>query len=144
MFWEAALANMLGAIAATLVASMLLNGREEPRGRQSGATRAVSRLKRLATPKYIALFVLVFVALFGSDFTPIQIGQTIRVALFGPPSLNERWTRDAWRAFNRDNYVTAVGNAQKVVDEYSFIASRQQADIATPNARTTRRENRPV
>ncbi len=74
----------------------------------------------------LLVFGIAFVAIFLTDLTPMPLGETFRVALFGPPSQNERWTRDASRAFERNDHDAAILSANKVVDLFSGTANRQQ------------------
>lgn len=74
----------------------------------------------------LVVFGIAFIVIFLTDLTPMPLGETVRVALFGPPSQNERWTLDAGRAFERKDYDTAILSANKVVDLYGGTARRQQ------------------
>ena len=82
-----------------------------------------------------ALFVfgITFVVIFLTDLTPMPIGETIRVTVFGPPSQNERWTRDVSHAFERNDYDTAILSANKVVDLYGGTANREQELLKNQN-----------
>ncbi|SRR6266446_954454 len=79
------------------------------------------------------VFGIAFVAIFLTDLTPMPIGETIRVAIFGPPSQTERWTRDASRAFERNDYDAAILWANKVVDLFGGTANRQQELLKNQN-----------
>ena len=81
-------------------------------------------LKRLGL-----VFLGITLVVAGSNFTPFKLGDTVRVALFGPPSQNERWTRDAWRLFTAARYPEAIAACQRVIDDYAGGAQRQQAAL---------------
>ncbi len=77
----------------------------------------------------ITIFVITFVIIFLTDLTPMPIGETIRVWFFGPPSQNERWTIEAWRALEKRDYNLAIASAEQVIDQYAGIAERQQMEF---------------
>lgn len=74
-------------------------------------------------------FLIAFICIFATDLTPMPVGETIRVAIFGAPAQNERWTLDAWRAFERRDYLAAIASAEQVIDQYAGVAERRQAEL---------------
>ena len=116
MFWQTVIADALGGTLTAVVVAVF--------GRYGSAVGEYPSRRRL-----IRVFTVAFVALVISDLTPIPLGETFRVAIFGPPSQNERWTLDAWRAFERRDYLGAIAAADQVVNEYSGVANRQQLEL---------------
>lgn len=74
----------------------------------------------------LIVFSVAFVIIFLTDLTPMPVGETIRVRIFGPLSQNEAWTIAAWRDFKHNEYDAAILSANKVVDLYGGMAMRQQ------------------
>ncbi len=116
MFIQAVLANALGGL--IVVAIVALYKRLIAESRQNVSWR-----------KALLIFVVSFVFILITDLTPMPVGETIRVAIFGPPSQNERWTLNAWRAFERRDYLAAIASAEQVIDQYAGVAERQQAEL---------------
>jgi len=78
-------------------------------------------------------FCAVFLVLVASDLTPMPVGETVRVALFGPSSEHERLTRDAWSAFDRRDFLAAAAAAERVTDEYGKAAEREETRLHDSN-----------
>src|ERR1041384_2996248 len=113
---EAAIGNALGGIA-TVVTVYLYK-------------RFISeKQQHLRLRPAFKIFILAFIIVFLTDFTPMPVEESIRVALFGPPSQNERLTLHAWEAYERRDYLTAISSADKVIDEYAGVAKHQEGEL---------------
>jgi hypothetical protein len=119
--FEAILANAFGGVIAVLIVALY--------------NRIFAKKRHFFSRRrsVFIVFGIAFVVIFLTDLTPIPVGETIRVAFFGPPSQNERWTRDASRAFERNDYDTAILSANKVVDLFGGTANRQQELLKNQN-----------
>ena len=113
MFVEAVMANALGGLIALAVVA-LYKWLSPP---------------RLNRRQALVIFIVSFLVIALTDLTPMPVGETIRVAIFGPPSENERWTLEAWNAFERGDYLAAINSAEKVIDQYDKLARRHQAEL---------------
>jgi len=116
MFLEAVLANALGGIATVFLIALYK--------RYVSESREVLKWRQA-----FKLFIISSLLVFLTDFTPMPVGETIRVGVFGPPSQNERLTLEAWRAFERRDYLAAIASAEEVIDLYGGVAERQQSEF---------------
>lgn len=79
--------------------------------------------------RILIIFLIFLVSICATDFTPMPVGETIRVLLFGPPSFNERLTRDAWKAFEREAYHAAISSAEEMIKKYDKPAMLKQVEL---------------
>jgi len=134
IFIQAVLANALGGVL-TAIISELIWKRNRPPKEKAGKTAKEQRvddepkeskgpgLRRL---RFAVVAVGTALGLYLTHFTPVQLGDTIQVLLFGPPDLNERWTREAWRQLDHGHYADARSAAERVIAIFAADAREEQ------------------
>jgi hypothetical protein len=79
---------------------------------------------------YAAFLLLLF---FVSDFTPIRLGETVRVWCLGLPP-QERAMSDAWKSYDRGDFQGALDRSRSIVDLYGASAQTDQRTLENTKA----------
>jgi hypothetical protein len=76
--------------------------------------------------KTLATAVGIFLVLILSDFTPLRLGETLRVFVIGPPK-QEKMVEEVEREFDQGHFPDAIARARSVITEYERSAKKEQS-----------------
>lgn len=132
---ENIIANAVGGLVTAIIVTFFgrfiknwLDSRHPPN--PSYATSVSTKSSRNWKRAFLITFVLFIVfslIFFITDFSPIRLGETLRIILF-PHTLpvNERLTLAAWNAFNEERYDEAIESAQLVTNQFAGTAASDE------------------